>query len=71
MLKRQQHLQGSALVKLENTDAYPAKIKQLMEELRFEREKQNDLTAKLQNEQAAVSRKIERVQKLEVQLEPY
>ena len=39
MLKRQQQLQGSELVKLQNTEAYPIKLKQMMEELRFEREK--------------------------------
>lgn len=48
MLKRQQHLQGSELNKLENTDTYQTKLKQLMEELRFAKEKQIDTTDKLQ-----------------------
>ena len=47
MLKRQQHLQGSELNKLENTDTYQTKLKQLMEELRFAKEKQIDSTEKL------------------------
>jgi len=42
LLKRQQHLQGSELHRLENTDTYQQKVKQLMEELRFAREKQMD-----------------------------
>ena len=42
MLKRQQQMQGSELVKLENTDTYQNKLKQLMEELRFAKEKQLD-----------------------------
>jgi hypothetical protein len=39
MLKRQQKLQGSELVKLDNSDTYPVKVKQLMEDVRFAREK--------------------------------
>lgn len=35
-------MQGSELVKLENTDTYQNKLKQLMEELRFAKEKQLD-----------------------------
>ena len=47
MLKRQQHLQGSELNILENTDIYQEKLKKLMEELRFANEKQVDTSEKL------------------------
>jgi len=39
--------------------------------LRFARERQADSAARLQSEQATVSRQIERIQNLETQLEPY
>ena len=39
LLKRQQNLQGSELVRLENSETYPVKLKQLMEEVRFARER--------------------------------
>ena len=64
-------MQGSELIKLENTETYQTKLKQLMEELRFAKEKQLDQTDKLVNEQSAVQRQIERVDYLEKQLEPY
>ena len=35
---RDANLQGSELVRLENSETYPVKLKQLMEEVRFARE---------------------------------
>ena len=40
MLKRQRNMQGDELQKLDNSDQYPVKLKQLMEEVRFAKEKQ-------------------------------
>ena len=65
LLKRQQHLQGSELHRLENTETYQQKVKQLMEELRFAREKQMDQSEKLGTEQASIARQKERIEVLE------
>ena len=64
MLKRQQKLQGNELVKLQNTDDYPTKIRQLMEDVRFAREKQMDQSEKIGNEKATIARQKERVHNL-------
>ena len=56
MLKRQQKEQGNELVKLGDETAYPGKIKQLMEELRFAKEKQLDLQAKLLDEKSGLTK---------------
>eukprot|EP00354_Favella_ehrenbergii_P006784 CAMPEP_0170477670 /NCGR_PEP_ID=MMETSP0123-20130129/18872_1 /TAXON_ID=182087 /ORGANISM="Favella ehrenbergii, Strain Fehren 1" /LENGTH=78 /DNA_ID=CAMNT_0010749515 /DNA_START=710 /DNA_END=946 /DNA_ORIENTATION=+ len=50
---------------------YQTKLKQLMEELRFAKEKQNDLGDKLQQEQAQSERQMERISNLETTLAPY
>ena len=65
MLKRQQKEQGSELIKLGDDMSYPAKIKQLMEEVRFAKEKQVDLKEKLRNEKEGLARQSERLNNLE------
>lgn len=71
MLKRQQNMQGDELQKLDNSDQYPVKLKQLMEEVRFAKEKQMNWSERVGNEQALINRQQERIKNLEVQLEPY
>ena len=71
LLKRQQKLQGNELVKLQNTDDYPTKIRQLMEDVRFAREKQMDQSERIGNEKASIARQKERVFNLQKLLEPY
>jgi len=56
MLKRQQKEQGSELIKLGDDNSYPSKIKQLMEDVRFAKEKQLDLKEKLNNENSGLAR---------------
>ena len=65
MLKRQQNLQGSELVKLENTETYQSKLKQMVEEVRVARELQMDQAEKLGSEEAAIARQQERIATLE------
>ena len=65
MLKRQQKEQGNELVKLDDENSYPAKIKQLMEDVRFAKEKQLDLKEKLNNEKSGLARQTERINNLE------
>ena len=45
--------------------SYPAKIKQLMEEVRFAKEKQLDLKNKLNEEKSGLARQNERLNNLE------
>ena len=71
LLKRQQNLQGSELVRLENSETYPVKLKQLMEEVRFARERQMDQTEKLATEKVNIVRQNERIHNLEQQLQPF
>ena len=69
MLKRQQKAQGNELVKLGDETAYPGKIKQLMEELRFAKEKQLDLQAKLSDEKSGLTKQNERLSNLEARVQ--
>lgn len=66
MLKRQQNMQGDELQKLDNSDQYPVKLKQLMEEVRFAKEKQMNWSERVGNEQALINRQQERIKNLEV-----
>ena len=65
MLKRQQKEQGSELIKLGDDSSYPAKIKQLMEDVRFAKERQLDLKEKLNSEKSGLVRQNERISNLE------
>ena len=56
MLKRQQKEQGSELLKLGDETSYPAKIKQLMEEVRFAKEKHLELKSKINEEKNSLAR---------------
>lgn len=55
-LKKMQHDQGNELVGLQNTDEYPEKIRSLMEEVRWAKDKHIELTDKCQNEEKLVKR---------------
>lgn len=50
-LKRLQHDQGNQLVGLQNTEDYPEKIKSLMEEVRWAKDKSLELEDKLKIEE--------------------
>lgn len=50
-LKRLQHDQGNQLVGLQNTEDYPEKIKSLMEEVRWAKDKSLELEDKLKSEE--------------------
>lgn len=54
-------MQGDELQKLDNSDSYPVKLKQLMEEVRFAKEKQMNQSEKIGNEQALINRQRERI----------
>ena len=69
MLKRQQKEQGNELVKLGDETSYPGKIKQLMEELRFAKEKQIDLQQKLTDEKNGLTKQNERLSNLEARVQ--
>ena len=71
MLKKQQKIQGTELEKLENTETYQAKVRQLTEEVRVARELQMDQAEKLGSEEAAVARQRERIGSLSSQLQLY
>lgn len=49
-------MQGDELQKLDNSDQYPVKLKQLMEEVRFAKEKQMNWSERVGNEQALINR---------------
>lgn len=68
MLKRQQNMQGDELQKLDNSEQYPVKLRQLMEEVRFAKDKQMNLSEKFGNEQALINRQREHIKTLELQL---
>ena len=48
LLKRLQHHQGNRLVDLENPNTFPEKIKHLVEERKFQTDKNQDLLKKLE-----------------------
>ena len=52
LLRRLQHHQGNRLVDIESTEAYPDKIKQLMEERKYANEKLQDTKDKIRVERA-------------------
>ena len=55
-LKRLQHDQGNELVELDITQDYPEKIRSLMEEIKYSRDKNIELMAKLENEEKQAKR---------------
>eukprot|EP00347_Sterkiella_histriomuscorum_P000706 403374819 len=64
-LKKMQHDQGNELVGLQNTDEYPEKIRSLMEEVRWAKDKQIELQEKISNEEKLVKRQKEHLLNLE------
>ena len=52
-------------MRLENSETYPVKLNQLMEEVRFARERQMDQTEKLAAEKVNIVRQNERIHNLE------
>jgi hypothetical protein len=60
-----QHEQGNELVGLQNTDDYPEKIKSLMEEVRWAKDKQLELEEKVATEEKMVKRQKEHQLNLE------
>ena len=55
-LKRLQHDQGNELVELDITQDYPEKIRSLMEEIKYSRDKNIELMTKLENEEKQAKR---------------
>ena len=49
LLKRLQHHQGNRLIDLENPNTFPEKIKHLVEERKFQTDKNQELLKKLEN----------------------
>jgi chemotaxis regulatin CheY-phosphate phosphatase CheZ len=64
-LTRMQHDQGNELVELTNTGEYPDKIRGLMEEVRWHRDRQLELKERTQNEDKQVKRQKEHLLNLE------
>jgi hypothetical protein len=64
-LQKMQHDQGNELVELQNTNEYPEKIRSLMEEVRWAKDRNQELQEKLQNEEKQVKRQKEHLLNLE------
>jgi hypothetical protein len=56
LLRRLQIHQGNRLVDLEDPETFPAKIKHLIEERKFQTDKNKDLMVKLEQERAHMDR---------------
>lgn len=65
-LKRQQKEQAFKLKQYGDTDLYPKKISKLMEEVRVAKERNFELSGKLGNERLNLSKRIRRVEELEM-----
>ena len=64
-LKRLQHDQGNELVGLDFSEEYPEKIKSIMEEVKWARERRIELEAKIENEEKQAKRQKEHMLNLE------
>jgi len=51
MLKKLQHDKGNELVELDISEGYPEKIRSLLEEVRWAKDKHLELTEKLETEE--------------------
>lgn len=64
-LNKMQHDHGNQLLELNNTEEYPEKIRSLMEEVRWNRDKQLELKEKIYSEEKNVKRQKEHLLNLE------
>lgn len=65
MLKKLSHDKGNELVDLDIRDEYPEKIRQLLEEIRWARDRHSEMTEKLSVEEKQSKRQREHVHNLE------
>ncbi len=65
MLKKLQHDKSVELIEMDIKEEYPEKIRSLMEEVRWNKDKQIDLEQKIENEERQVKRHKEHLLNLQ------